>query len=147
MTRFFWESIYPQIVTDGHEADCLALLRFFQVAITQAPNGGPSVLEHPLLPAAGQDPIIHHARTRILHHHLPGLSAQHQLNQQNVIATQLANIATQQQQFCQEDQDAKQAATAHTINTWLGDQAFNKLLRYSQAASKADLAPIWGQLA
>ena len=64
-----------------------------------------------------------------------------------MIATQLANIATQQQQFRQEDQDAKQAATACTVNTWLGDQASDKLLRYSQAGSEAELAPIWGQLA
>ena len=83
--------------------------------------------EHPALPAAGHDPIIHHARTRILHHHLPGLSARNQQNQQNLIATQLANIATQQQQFRQEDQEAKEAASARTVHTWLGDQAFNKL--------------------
>ena len=93
--RFFWETIYPQIVTDGREADCLALLRFFQVAITQAPNGGPTVLEHLPLPTAGRNPIVHQTCTHILHHHLPGLSTQHQLNQQNAIATQLANIATQ----------------------------------------------------
>ena len=104
---FFWETIYPQIVTDGREADCLVLLRFFQVAIMQALNGGPSVLEHLPLPAAGHNPIVHQARTHILHQYLPRLSTQHQLNQQNIIATQLANIATQQQQFRQEDQDAK----------------------------------------
>ena len=27
--QFFWEAIYPQIFTDGREADCLALLSFF----------------------------------------------------------------------------------------------------------------------
>ena len=145
--RFFWETIHPQIITDGREADCLALLRFFQVAITQTPNGGPSVLELPALPAAGRDQVIHQARTRILHHHLPGLSTQHQANQQNAIATQLANIATQQQQFRQEDQNAKTLASARTVQTWLGDQAFDKLLRYSHSADEAGLAPIWGQLA
>ena len=145
--RFFWESIYPQIVTDRCKDECLALLRFFQVAVTQAPNGGPSVLEHAPLPAAGRDPVIHQSRTHILHHHLPRLSTQHQQNQQNIIATQLANIATQQQQFRQEDQDAKQAATARTVNTWLGNQAFDKLLHYSHAESKANLSSVWGQLA
>ena len=145
--RFFWEFVYPQVVTDGWEDECRSLLRFFQVAVTQSQNGGPSVLEHPPLPAAGRDSVIHQARTRILHHHLPGLSTQHQRNQQNIIATQLANIATQQQQFRQEDQDAKQAVTARTVNTWLGDQAFDKLLRYSHAESEANLAPIWSQLA
>ena len=97
--HFFWETVHPQIITDRREADCLALLRLFQVAVTQTPNGGPSVLKQPGLPAAGQDTIIHQARIRILHHHLPGLGTQHQIRQQNVIATQLANIATQQQQF------------------------------------------------
>ena len=53
----------------------------------------------------------------------------------------------QQQQFHQEDQEAKEAASARTVHTWLGDQAFNKLLRYSHAKSAADLASIWGQLA
>ena len=91
---FFWETVYPQIVTDGREVDCLVLLRFFQVAITHLPNGGPSVLEHPTFPAAGWDPIIHQSRTCILHYHLPGLSNQNQVNQQNSTTTQLANIAT-----------------------------------------------------
>ena len=145
--RFFWETVYPQIVTDGREAECLALLRYFQVAITSAPNGGPSVLEHLPLPATGRDQIVHEARTRILHYHLPGLSTRHQVTQQNLVATQLANIATQQQLFRQEDQEAKAAATARTVNTWLGDQAFDKLLRYSQAESAENLAPIWNQLA
>ena len=64
--QFFWETVYPQIVTDSREADCLALLRYFKVAITLAPNGGLSVLEHLPLPAAGRDLIIHEARTCIL---------------------------------------------------------------------------------
>ena len=105
------------------------------------------VLEHPPLPAAGRDQIIHKAWTCILHYHLPGLSMQHQANQQNLIATQLANIATQQQQFCQEDQEAKVAASACTVTTWLGDQAFKKLLRHSHAESAKNLVPIWSQLA
>ena len=96
--QFFWETIYPQIVMDGREANCLALLRFFQVAVTQLPNR-PSVLEHPELSTAGCDPIVHQARTCILHHHLPGLSNQNQINQQNVITTQLANIAPRNNNF------------------------------------------------
>ena len=64
-----------------------------------------------------------------------------------MIATQLANIATQQQQFWQEDQDAKQVASAQNVQTWLGDQACDKLLHYSHTESKAGLAPIWSQLA
>ena len=64
--QFFWETIYPQIVTDGREADCLALLRFFQVTVTQSQNGGPLVLEHTELPAASWDPIFHQACAHIL---------------------------------------------------------------------------------
>ena len=146
--QFFWEAIYPQIFTDGREADCLALLSFFfQVAVTQTQNGGPSVLEHPVLQAAGRNLIIHQAHTCILHHHLPGLSMQNQINQQNEIVTQLTNIATQQQQFREEDQEAKRVASAQTVQTWLGDQANDKLLCYSHAESEEDLAPIWSQLA
>ena len=36
-------------------------------------------------------------------------------------------------------------ASAHTIHTWLGDQAFDKLLRYFHTESEAEIAPIWGQ--
>ena len=36
---------------------------------------------------------------------------------------------------------------ARTVNTWLGNQAFDKLLRYSQGRSEANLAPLWSQLA
>ena len=76
----------------------------------------------------------------------PSLSTQNQINQQNVINTQLANIATQQQhQFQQEDQDAKQVASTRNVQVWLGDQPRDKFLSYSHAKSKAGLAPIWSQ--
>ena len=38
-------------------------------------------------------------------------------------------------------------ASAQAVQTWLRDQASNKLLLYYHAESEADLAPIWSQLA
>jgi hypothetical protein len=145
--KFYFESIYPQIVNDGREAECLALHRFFQVGITIPVANGASVLNSAALPTVPRDPIIHQSRTRLLHYHLPGLSHQAQQQQHNAIANQIASVVTQQQNFRLQDEQAKRIASAKTVEMWIGAQQLQKLLRYCHVQAESNLAPIWLQLA
>lgn len=145
--RFYFQHIYPQMVTDGNDADCTALHRFFQVAITTPGAGLVPVNAVGAAAPVPRDPIIHQSRTRLLHMHLPGLGSQAVQAQHNAIAVQLATLATQQQTFRAQDQQAKAAASSQPVEDWLGSQQLQKLLRYSHAADESGLAPIWAQLA
>ena len=145
--RFYFEFIYPQMVTDGNDADCLALHRYFQVAILQSPANAPSPLEVDAPTAVGRDPYIHRTRTRLLHVHLPGLGTQAAQGQANLIATHLATLAAQQQQFRTQDEQAKLAAANRTVEDFIGVPQLQKLLRYCQIGTEAALPAIWGQLA
>lgn len=62
--RYYFETIYPQLVTDGIVDDCLSMTHFFQIAITRkgnnqdesflettqpsAPNRNPTLIKHQL---------------------------------------------------------------------------------------------------
>ena len=145
--RFYFESIYPQMVLDGNEGDCVPLHRFFQVAITRPTPATFSALNVAALPPVGRDPIIHRARQRLLHLHLPALSNRAAAGQANVIATNIANLVAQNQQFRTQDVQAKQAASARTVEDFVGTPQLAKLLRYCQVNSEAELPVVWMQLA
>ena len=72
--RFYFEMLYPQIVTDNRKVDCTALHSFFQVAFTMSANGTPSVLKFLTFLPAPCDPIIYNMHKRDLNFHLPLLS-------------------------------------------------------------------------
>lgn len=100
------------------------------------------------LAPVGWDPIVHHARLRLLHLHLPALSKRADQGQSNVmIATNIANLVVQNQQFCTQDVQAKQAASAQTVEDFISTPQLAKLLRYCQVNSEADLPVVWMQLA
>ena len=145
--RFYFERVYPQIVTDGNEADCMAMHRFFQVAMTLPPVGQVPANAVAMAAAVPRDVVVHQSRTCLLHMHLPGLGSQAVQAQHNAIAVQLANLTAQQQVFRSQDQQAKANATARSVEDWIGAQQLQKLLRYSHVGDENGLAPIWAQLA
>ena len=145
--RFYFEVIYPQLVADHRDAECIALHRFFQVAITTTVLGNPSVLDQLPLPPAPRDLIIHNMRKRVLHFHLPSLSQNSAQMAQNAIAAQLGVLAAQQQQYRQEDSQRLQVATQSTVEKWLGPQRFHLLLRLSGVATEQNLNPFWTRIA
>ena len=145
--RFYFETIYPQMVLDGKEGDCIPLHRFFQVAITRPTPTTFSTLNVASLVPVGRDPIVHRARLRLLHLHLPALSNRATQNQANAIATNIANLVAQNQQFRTQDVQAKQAASARSVEDFVGTPQLAKLLRYCQVNSEGELPIIWTQLA
>ena len=145
--RFYFERVYPQMVIDGNEVDCVPLHRFFQAAIALPTAGNISAINVAAPVPVSRDQVVHNSRTRLLHMHLPGLSNQAVQAQHNAIAVQLATLASQQAQFREQDQSAKLVASTKTVESWIGSQQLQKLMRYSHATSEADLADIWVQLA
>ena len=145
--RFYFERVYPQMVIDGNVNACVPLHRFFQAAITLPTVGNLAAINVPAPVPVSRDQVVHQSRTRLLHMHLPGLSNQAVQAQHNAIAVQLATLASQQVQFRAQDQSAKAAAATKTVESWIGNQQLQKLMRYSHATSEVDLAPIWLQLA
>ena len=145
--RFYFETIYPQVAADNRAAECVALHRFFQVAITASALGAPSVLDQPPLAPAPRDVIIHNMRKRVLHFHLPTLNQNSAQLAQNAIAAQLGVLAAQQQQYRQEDTHRRQAASTTVVEKWLGTQRFQLLLKLSGVATEANLNPFWTRVA
>ena len=145
--RFYFETIHPQILLDGHDADCLPLHRFFQVAMTRPTPTTFSALNVPAPAPVGRDQFVHRVRTRLLHMHLPSLSNNAALAQTNAIATNIASLVAQNNQFRTQDQQAKLIATTRSVEDFVGTPQLTKLLRYCQINSEAGLPAIWTQLA
>ena len=74
--------------------------------------------------------VAHNMCKRVLHYHLPQLSQAQAKSAQNASATQLGVIASQQQQYCQQDKQWKVNDLKRLVEEWLGPQCFNMLLKY-----------------
>ena len=145
--RFYFETLYPQIVTDNRAVDCTALHRFFQVDLTVHANGTPPVLNCLPFLWAPHEPIIHNMHKRVLHFHLPLLSNSQAQSTQNDIAAQLGLLAPQQQQFLQIDEKKNVDDILMMVDKWLGNQRFALLLKIYGVARKANLKHIWKRMA
>ena len=117
---FYFETLYPQILTYNRAVDCTALHRLFQVALTVPANGIHSVLNRlPFLPET-HNPIIHSMRKRFLHFHLPLLINTQAQSTQNAMAAQIGLLASQQQQYRQIDEQKKVDGHLTTVEKWIG---------------------------
>ena len=146
--RYYFETIHPVIGADGMEQTCMPLTHFCQVALTVAVAGGGSPIQvvTPAAPAR-HVPLLSQAAA-ILHHHLPALGSG---NGGGLNLTPLVNtIAAGQQQRAAEQAQAqadKLRKETTTVESWLGPENFQRLLRYCGAAVEADLPPLWAALA
>ena len=144
---FYFEMIYPQIVTDNRSVDCTELHSFFQVALTVHTNGTPSVLNHlPSLPAPHSS-IMHSMRKKVIHFHLLLLSTTQPQSTENAIADQLGFLESQQQQYCQIDEQKKVDNFLTMVEKWLGPQKFALFLKLWGVATEDNLNPIWKRMA
>ena len=146
--RYYFETIHPVIAADGMEQTCMPLTHFCQVAFTVAVAGGSSPIEvvAPATPAR-HVPLLSQAAA-LLHHHLPALGAG---NGGGLNLTPLINtIAAGHQQRAAEQAQAKAdklRKETTTVESWLGPENFQRLLRYCGVAAEADLPPLWAALA
>ena len=145
--RYYFETIHPVIAADGMEATCMPLTHFCQVALTRAAAGGTSPVEvvTPNSPSR-HVPLLSQAAS-LLHHHLPALST----GGGGINLTPLVNtiVAGQQQRAAEHAiaQADKLRKDSTTVESWLGPENFQRLLKYCGAAVEADLPPLWAALA
>ena len=130
------------------EAKCMPLTHFCQVALTRSAAGGTSPVEVITpTPPARHVPLLNQAAS-LLHHHLPALSTG---GGGNVNLTPLVNtiVAGQQQRAAEQAQAQadKLRKDNTTVESWLGPENFQHLLKYCGAAGEADLPPLWAALA
>jgi len=149
--RYYFDTIYPQLVTDGIADDCLSMTQFFQIAITRKGiNMDESFLETTKPRAPNRSPKLIKHQLELLHHHFPQLSPRAVTAGTNLIAQGLGTIAAQQQQHYDTVEAAKVKEDAKTIEKWMGTSKRDKLLRMTGAMNEQQLmaaCPVYKDLA
>ena len=149
--KYFWETVYPAIQAAGFEADCKALIQFFQIMITRAGNqGNLSALEvtRPTPPARNIHLI--NRQLEILHHHFPQLRPDTVVQQTNLIAAGLGTLAQQQRDQYEEQKQEKELAKLKTFEKWVGRTTFLNILKMLQVANELQLVrecPVYKDMA
>ena len=144
--RTYFEQVYPQLVADGVEQQCLPLTRFFQVAITNDANNN-SLLNVTALPTGSRSSHLLDRYDRLVRAHFPQLDTNLQQLQNTQIATQIAGLTQAYQQGRLQDELRRQAKSNNPVTNWLGDRVTGKLLNYCVVTQETLLPPIWAQLA
>ena len=67
--RFYFETIYPQLVTDNCANDRATLRQYFQVAMALGVNGAPSPINWQTFLLVPRDMIVHNMHKCVLHYH------------------------------------------------------------------------------
>ena len=149
----FWRRCYPIIVAMGKEADCKALLEFFQVAVCIPPNGvdGDDSLVDTARPAPPpRNPNLLGRVQLLLEHHFVQLRRDTATQQTNQIATALGTLAQQNQDHYEEGRREREAAKASTVAKMLGADNLRRLLIMTRKANEAQLVtacPFYQKLA
>jgi hypothetical protein len=146
--REAWERVRGQMVVDGNEVSCRALVKYLQAALTRpAPNADPllTLAEAPTAPVA--DAALMEHRRRILIEDFPELSEEVERRQQDQIAISLGELVRDNQAAREEARQEKQREKSKGVEEMLGETGVQKLLRWSQVESSSDLQDIWMDLA
>ena len=97
--RYYFEIIYPQLVTEGKEEQCKSLTVFFQLAITRtALNDDRSVLNTTRPRPLDRNATLIKYQLELLQHHFDQLNPSAARAGNNMIARGLRLIAKQQQE-------------------------------------------------
>lgn len=142
-----WERVRGQIVIDGKEAGCKALVKWLQAAITRAGVGQLPTLaltEAPVAPLA--DAVLLDHRQRILEEDFPELSNHQALAQHNQIAANLGELVRDNRAARDQERAEKEQAKVKDPKDLLGDVGLQKLLRWSHVVTSADLQALWRDL-
>ena len=149
--RYYFETIYPQLVTDGIADDCLSMTHFFQIAITRKGNNqDESFLETTQPSAPNRNPTLIKHQLELLHHHFPQLSTRAVSAGNTLIAQGLGTIAAQQQLHYDKVEAAKVEEKSKTIEKWMGASKCHKLLRMTGTRNEQELmtaCPVYKDLA
>ena len=140
--RFFLE-VYPLMVTDQIEQDCLSLIRFMQIALTIPGPNLPSTIEVAAPIAPPRDTRLLDIREAIIQHHFPALNQSLVGLQQSQIAVQLSHLNQQMAQNRADDIAKLADAKAVSLETHYGRPKLDSLLCLSRVANEQGLAPLW----
>lgn len=147
--RFYFDTILPLIETDGMAQTCLPLTKFCQVAITGTANGGESIIQVPTpTPPPKHLPLLTQAQGYLVHH-IPAVglaTLAPNINLQPLVNTLVAGQQQRQQEHDLARLEKLQRDNT-TVESWLGAENFQRLLRYCAVATEADLPPLWHALA
>jgi hypothetical protein len=146
--REAWERVRGQIVTDGKEDSCRALIKYLQAAITRsAANAEPllSLADAPTAPLA--DAVLLEHRRRILCDDFPELDQEVGRRQQDQIAASIGELVRDNQAAREAARQEKQREKAKGVEEMLGETGVQKLLRWSQVETTADVQEVWRDLA
>jgi hypothetical protein len=141
--RFFLE-VYPLMVTDQIEQDCLSLIRFMQITLTVPGPNLPSPIEVVVPIAPPRDTRLFDIREAIIQHHFPALNQSLVGLQQSQIAVQLSHLNQQMARHRADDQAKLADAKAVSLETHYGHPKLDSLLcSISRVANEQGLAPLW----
>ena len=146
--REAWERVRGQIVVDGQEVACLALIKYIQAALTCTAVGAAPTLslsDAPVAPLA--DAVLLDHRQRILDEDFPELNHQLVGLQQNQIAASLGELVRDNRAAREVEQTEREKSKSKNPVDMLGEVGLQKILRWSQAEMSADLQAIWKDLA
>ncbi|CAK9046738.1 CvfB_WH domain-containing protein (Fragment), partial [Durusdinium trenchii] len=147
--REAWERVRGQIVIDGNEASCHALVKYLQAALTQPAAGEEPLLsltEAPTAPLA--DALLLEHRRRILCEDFPELGLEANGHQQeDQIAVSIGELVRDNQAAREEARQEKQREKAKGVEDMLGETGVQKLLRWSQVEAVTEVQDIWRDLA
>jgi hypothetical protein len=145
--REAWERVRGQIVIDGQQVACQALIKYFQAALTR-PGAGmvPSLAltEAPTPPLA--DALLLDHRQRILEDDFPELCDTQARAQQNLIADRLGELVQENRSAREQDRADKELEKTKDPKELLGDVGVQKLLRWCHVMTTAELPPFWKEL-
>jgi hypothetical protein len=146
--REAWERVRGQIVTDGQSVACLALIKYLQAALTCATAGAAPLLalvDAPVSPLA--DTLLLDHRQRILDEDFPQLNHQLVGLQQNQIAASLGELVRDNRAAREVERTEREQSKYKSPTDILGEVGLQKLLRWSQVETMAELQAIWRDLA
>ena len=144
--RTAWESIYAQVVADGREVQCRALLRWLRAALV-VDNTGTSPLKVAVPTAPLPDRHLREHRRQVLERDFPLLNQAVPNIQQHQIAVQLGNLVAQNQAHHAAQTAEKAAAQNRDPHTLFGRTGVEKLQRFLRVAAEAQLPAIYRRLA
>jgi hypothetical protein len=145
--REAWERVRGQIVIDGQQVACLALIKYLQAALTRQGAGAAPALaltEAPVPPLA--DSLLLDHRQRILEEDFPELADTQARAQQNLIADRLGELVQENRSAREQERAEKEQEKTKDPKELLGDVGVQKLLRWGHVSMTSELPAVWKEL-
>eukprot|EP00557_Chaetoceros_sp_GSL56_P008886 CAMPEP_0176505492 /NCGR_PEP_ID=MMETSP0200_2-20121128/16527_1 /TAXON_ID=947934 /ORGANISM="Chaetoceros sp., Strain GSL56" /LENGTH=660 /DNA_ID=CAMNT_0017905057 /DNA_START=100 /DNA_END=2083 /DNA_ORIENTATION=- len=146
--REAWERVRGQIVTEGQEVACHALVKYLQAALTLTVAGAApalSLADTPVAPLA--DSLLLDHRQRILEEDFPQLNHQLAGIQQNQIAASLGELVRDNRVARELERADRDKAKEKDPQEMLGEVGLQKIIRWSHVETSVELQAIWKDLA